>query len=151
MRLLTRSLRGIHVRAHVNNMADLATKLSNIPPTLLRDFLSPEEEDTLFLNDLEEELALSSVSSIFSRCKLVKIADFFELKVSRDHLDGFRCHFWITSATFELLANFLAPSEQMHLVGRPFNKENKKPCSQEFDHSLLAFRAGPRELSGPNS
>ena len=70
MRLLTRSLRGIHVRAHVNNMADLATKLSNIPPTLLRDFLSPEEEDTLFLNNLEEELAFSSVTSIFSRRKL---------------------------------------------------------------------------------
>ena len=49
MRLLTRSFRGIHEGAnvHVNNMADLATKLSNIPPTLLRDFLSPEEEDTL--------------------------------------------------------------------------------------------------------
>ena len=66
-------------------MADLATKLSNIPPTLLRDFLSPEEEDTLFLNDLEEELAFSSVTSIFSRRKLAKIADFFEPKVSRYH------------------------------------------------------------------
>ena len=65
MRLLTRSLRGIHVRAHVNNTADLATKLSNIPPTLLRDFLSPEEEDTLFLNNLEDELAFSSVTNIF--------------------------------------------------------------------------------------
>ena len=61
MRLFTRSLRGIHVRAHVNNMADLASKLSNILPTLLRDFLSPEEEHTLLLNDLEEELAFSSV------------------------------------------------------------------------------------------
>ena len=70
MRLLTRSLRGIHVRAHVNNRADLATKLSNILPTLLRDILSPEEEDTLFLNNLEEELAFSSVTSIFSRRKL---------------------------------------------------------------------------------
>ena len=50
-------------------MADLATKLSNIPPTLLCDFLSPEEEDTLFLNNLEEELAFSSVISIFSRRK----------------------------------------------------------------------------------
>ena len=78
--VLTRSLRGIHVRAHVNNMADLATKLSNIPSTLLRDFLSPEEEDTLFLNNLEEELAFSSVTSIFSRRKLAKIADFFELR-----------------------------------------------------------------------
>ena len=27
------------------------------------------------------------------------------------------------STTFELLANFLAPSDQMHLVGRPFHKE----------------------------
>ena len=122
MRLLTRSLRGIHERANVNNMADLATKLSNIPLTLLRNFLSPEEEDTLFLNDLEEELAFSSVTSIFSRCKF---ADFFELKVSRYHLDGFRSHFWMISTTFELLDNFLAPSEQMHLVGRPLNKENK--------------------------
>ena len=77
----------------------------------------------------------------------MKIADFFELKVSPDHLDGFRYHFWMTSATFELLA----ASEQMHLVGRSLNKENKKPCGQEFDHSLLAFRAGPRELSGPTS
>ena len=57
----------------------------------------------------------------------------------------------MTSTTFELLANFLAPSEQKHLVGRPFNKENKKPCSQEFDHSPLAFRSGPRELGGPTS
>ena len=54
-RLLTRSLRGIHARADVNNMADLATKLSNIPPTFHRDFLSPEEENTLFLNDFKEE------------------------------------------------------------------------------------------------
>ena len=100
MRLLTRSLRGLHVRAHVNNMADLAMKLSNIPPTLLRDLLSPEEEDTLFLNDLEEEIEISSVPSIFSRRKLVKIADFFKLKVSRYHLDGFWSHFWMTSVTF---------------------------------------------------
>ena len=63
-------------------------KLSNIPPTLLRDFLSPEEEDTLFLNDLEEEIAFPSVPSIFSRRKLAKFADFFEVKVSRYHLDA---------------------------------------------------------------
>ena len=36
-------------------MADLGTKLSNIRPTFLRDLLSPDEEDTPFLNDLEEE------------------------------------------------------------------------------------------------
>ena len=91
------------------NMADLATKLSNIPLTPLHDFLSLEEEDTLFLNDLEEELAFSSVTSIFSRRKFSKIADLFELKVSRYHLDGFRSHFWMTSTSFELLADFLAP------------------------------------------
>ena len=28
------------IRADVNNMRDLATRLSNIPPTVLRDFLS---------------------------------------------------------------------------------------------------------------
>ena len=41
--LLTLSLSGIHVRADVHNIKDLATKLSNIPSTFLRDFLSPEE------------------------------------------------------------------------------------------------------------
>ena len=94
-------------------MADLATKPSNIPLTLLRDFLSPEEEDTLFLNDLEEELAFSSVTSISTRRKLAKIADFFQLKVARYHLDGFRSHVLMTSTTFTLLANCLALSEQM--------------------------------------
>ena len=83
------------------------------------------QRNTLLLNDLEEEIVFSSVPSIFSRRKLAKIADFFELKVSRYHLDGFRSHFWVTFTTFELLANFLAPSEQMHLVGRPLNKEKK--------------------------
>ena len=39
-------------------MADLATKLSNIRPTFLREFLSPDEEDTLFLNDLNDEFVL---------------------------------------------------------------------------------------------
>ena len=43
------------MKADVYNIEDLATKLSNIPPTFLRNFLSPEEEHTLFLNDLEEE------------------------------------------------------------------------------------------------
>ena len=48
-------MREIHGRADVNNMADLATKLSNIRSTFLRDFLSPDEEDTQFLNDLNDE------------------------------------------------------------------------------------------------
>ena len=81
-RLLMRSMRGINARGDVNNMADLATKLSNIPPTFLCDSLSPEEEDTLFLYDLEEEFVLFfSVICIYSRRKLAKVADFFELTV----------------------------------------------------------------------
>ena len=106
-------------------MADLATKLSNIPPTFLRDFLSPEGEDILFLNDLEEELVFFSVICIFSRRKLAKIAGYFELMVPRYQCDGFRSHFRITSTTFELLTNLLAPGEHIHLVGRPLNKENR--------------------------
>ena len=39
-------------------MADLLTEFSNIPPAFLCDFLSPEKEDTLFLNDLEEEFVI---------------------------------------------------------------------------------------------
>ena len=54
MHLLTRSLRETHARADVNNMADLATKLSKLRPTFLRDFLSPDEENPLFLNHLNE-------------------------------------------------------------------------------------------------
>ena len=54
----------IHARADVNNMADLVTKLSNIPPTFLRDFLAPEEEDTRFLNVLEEEFVFVSAICI---------------------------------------------------------------------------------------
>ena len=73
MRLLTRSLSGIHERANVNNMADLALKLSNIPLTLLRDFLSPEEEDTLFLNDLEEELDFLQLLVFFRGANLRKL------------------------------------------------------------------------------
>ena len=65
VRLLTRSLRGIHARAGINNMAVLAMKLSIIPPTFLRYFLSPEEEDTLFLTDSEEEFVIFSVICIF--------------------------------------------------------------------------------------
>ena len=48
------------------DMADLATKLSNVPPTFLRYFFSPEEEeDTLFFNDLDEEFVIFSVICIF--------------------------------------------------------------------------------------
>ena len=47
-----------HARADVNNVVDLATKLFKLQPTFLRDFLSPDEENTLFLNDLSEEFVL---------------------------------------------------------------------------------------------
>ena len=55
----------MHARADVNNMSDWATKPSNISPTFLRNFLSPEEVDILFLNDLDEEFVLFSVICIF--------------------------------------------------------------------------------------
>ena len=67
-----RSLRGIHERANVNNIADLAMKRFHIPLTLLRDFLSTEEEDTLFLNDLEEELAFFQLLVFFLGANLRK-------------------------------------------------------------------------------
>lgn len=48
-KLPTRSLRDIHARADFNNIANLATQICNIPPTIFLDFLSSEEEDTLNL------------------------------------------------------------------------------------------------------
>lgn len=35
-------------------MADVVTRICNILPTFFLDFLSSEEEDTLFMNDAEE-------------------------------------------------------------------------------------------------
>ena len=55
MHSLTRSLRETHARADVNNMADLATKLSKLRPTFFRDFLLLDEDNPLFLNGLNEE------------------------------------------------------------------------------------------------
>ena len=78
-------MRELHARADVKNMADLATKVSNIRPTFLRDFLSPDEEGILFLNDLEKEFEFSLVICIYSRRKLAKIADYFELTFPRYH------------------------------------------------------------------
>ena len=59
--LPTRSLCDIHARlarADVNNMADVVTRICNILPTFFLDFLSSEEEDTLFMNDAEDEFVL---------------------------------------------------------------------------------------------
>ena len=106
-------------------MPDLAAKLSNISPTFFHDFLSPEEENTLFLNDLEEEFVFFLVIWIFYWRKLAKIPDSFELTVPRCRCDGIRRHFRMKSTTFELLTNLLAPSEHKDLVGCPLNKENR--------------------------
>jgi len=92
-------------------MADLATQICNIPPTFFFDFLSSEEENTLVLNDAEDELVFCSIMCIFSRRKLARIAHYFETTVPRYHCDGFRSHFRMTSSTFELLARLLSPSE----------------------------------------
>ena len=98
-----RSLHGIHARADVNNMADLPTKVCNIPLTFFLDFLSPEEE-TRFMNDVECEFVFFSIMCIFSRRKLARIAHYFEITVPRYHCDTFRSHFEMTSSTYELLA-----------------------------------------------
>ena len=94
-------------------MADVATRVCNIPPTFFLDFLSPEEEDTLFVKDAEEEVLFFSISCIFSRRELARIAQYFEVTVPRYHCDGYRSHFRMSSSTFELLAQLLAPSEHI--------------------------------------
>ncbi|XP_020614318.1 uncharacterized protein LOC110052531 [Orbicella faveolata] len=109
----SRGIHARHARADVNNMADLATQICNIPPTFFLDFLSSEEEDTLFMNDAEDEFVFFSIMCIFSRRKLVRIAHYFENTVPRYHCDGFRSHFRMTSSTFELLAQLLSPSEHI--------------------------------------
>ena len=107
-------------------MADLATELSNIPPTFLRNFLSPEEGDTLFMNDLEEEFFFSFLRNYSSSwCKLAKMAHYFELTVPCYNCDGIRNHFRIKPMTIDLLTNLLSRSEHIHLVGSPLNKENR--------------------------
>ena len=50
---------------HVNNMADVATRVCNIPPTSFLDFRPPEEEDTLFVKDAEEEVLFFFQSVVF--------------------------------------------------------------------------------------
>ena len=99
-------------------MADLVTKLSNIPPIFLRDFLAPEEEDTRFLNVLEEEFIFVSAICIYSRRKLAKIGDYFELTVPRYHCK-------LKSTTVELLIHLLAPSEHIHLVAAHCKKNSR--------------------------
>ena len=107
-------------------MADLLTEFSNIPPAFLCDFLSPEEEDALFLNDLEEEFVICFLSYWYSfSVQIRKIGDYFELMVLCDPCDGFRSHFQMTSTAFAPLSNLLAPSEHIHLVGGPLEKEDR--------------------------
>ena len=93
-----------HARADVNNLADVAMQICNIPLTFFLDFLSSEEEDTLFMNDAEDNFVLFSIMCIFSQRKLARIAHYFEIMVPRCYCDGFRSHFWMTPTTFELLA-----------------------------------------------
>ena len=95
-------------------MADVATRVCNIPPTFFsRLVLSPEEEDTLFVKDAEDEVLFLSISCIFSRRELARIAQYFEVTVPRYHCDGYRSHFRMSSSTFEPLAQLLAPSEHI--------------------------------------
>lgn len=56
----------------IYNIADLATKISDIPPTFLRDFLLLEGQDTLCLNDLGEKFLFFSVNFIFFSTQISK-------------------------------------------------------------------------------
>ena len=60
-------------------MADLATQICNIPPTIFLDFLSSEEEDALFMNDAKDEFVFFSVICILFRRKLARITHYFEI------------------------------------------------------------------------
>ena len=79
------------------------------------------------MNESEEEFVFFFfyVISVFSRRKLAKIADSFELTIPLYGCDSIRGHFRMKSTTFELLTNLLAPSEHIHLVGCPLSKENR--------------------------
>ena len=94
-------------------MADLATQICKIPPTFFLDFLSSEEEHTLFMNDGEDEFVFFSIMCIFLERNLARIAHYFEITVPRYHCDGFRSHFRMTSSTFEFLAQLISPSEHI--------------------------------------
>ena len=88
-------------------MADLMVTIRNIPPNFLTDFLSAEEEEALLWDGGEEDdFILFSAKSIFSRRTLARILEF-----SKKQFDFFRSHFCMTSSTFEMLAQLLAPSE----------------------------------------
>ena len=64
-------------------MADVVAQICNIPPTFFLDFLSSEEDDTLFMNYGEDEFVLFLFMCIFSLRKLARIAHYFEITVPR--------------------------------------------------------------------
>ena len=90
--ILASSLHDIHARADVNNMADLATQICNIPPTIFVDFLSSEEGDTLFMNAAEDEFVFLSVICIFFLGQISKNCALF---ITIHHLKMLFCLFAI--------------------------------------------------------
>ena len=128
--LRARAVRGIRARADVNNMADFMATIRNIPPNFLTDFLSAEEEEALLWDGGEEDdFILFSATSIFSRRTLARISEFFEETVPLYHGDVFRSHFRMTSSTFEMLAQLLAPSEHIP-KGNAFGRRPIDPQKQ---------------------
>ena len=90
---------------------------SNIHPTFLRDFLSQKEEDTQFRTIWKRNLYVFLQLFVF----------FLGANLQKLHTtSNSRFHFWIASMKFELLTYLLAPSEHIHLIGRPLNKEIRK-------------------------
>ena len=130
-------------------MADVAAQICNIPPTFFLDFLSSEEEDTLFMNDAEDEFVLFQLCVFFSAQISKNCTLFRNHGSSLPDCDGFRSHFGMTPSTFELLSQLLSPSEHIP-KGNAFGRRpieatkqiavavwalaNQETCRQLSDH-----------------
>ena len=73
-------------------------------------------------HDCIDDFVLISCSCIFCRRNLAKICSYFEDTVPRYHGNVFRSHFRLSPSTFEMLCQWLAPSEHFpkeNSFGRP--------------------------------
>lgn len=147
---LSRSLREIHVRADVSNIVDFATKFSKIQPAFSR----PKRRILCFERFGGGVCVFFLIICIFfSRRKLAKVAHYFELTLQ------------FVDNIHDILATYLFVSfKRAHTVDRPPIQQRKqialtvwvladqRTCRRSMsDRKLLAFRGGPRELSGPTS
>ena len=127
----------------------------NIQPTFLHDFLLPKEEATLLRTIGRGICTFFSIICIFSRRKLANVAHYFEHTVP------------LVNSIHDIWDTYLfVSSKRAHIFDRPPIEERKqiastvwaladqgtcRTCRSMSDCKLLAFRAGPREQSGPTS